>query len=77
MVAVVTVAVLLQVASFFMAFGGNAMRAAIPGARVGRLSACGGVRHQALAPSQGFVLLVVSVVLMLGVTSIAIDPPAE
>jgi len=76
MVIAVTVAILFQVASFFMAFGGNAFgpRYLAPAMPFIGLAAAYGIKRW---PEAGLVLLVVSVVVMLGVTAIAIDPPAE
>jgi hypothetical protein len=76
MVTVVTVMILVQVASFFMAFGGNAFgpRYLAPALPFIGLAAAYGINRW---PEPALVLLVVSIVLMLGVTAIAIDPPAD
>jgi hypothetical protein len=76
MVSAVTVMILLQVASFFMAFGGNAIgpRYLAPALPFIGLTAAYGIKRW---PEPGLVLLVVSIVLTLGVTAIAIDPPAD
>jgi hypothetical protein len=76
MVTAVTVMILFQVASFFMAFGGNAFgpRYLAPALPFIGLAAAYGIKRW---PEPGLVLLVVSIVLMLGVTAIAIDPPAD
>ena len=68
--------VLLQVGAFFSAFGGNAigpryMSPAIP--FVG-LAAAYGIKRW---PEPGLVLTLISMIVMLGVTAIAIDPPGD
>src|SRR6185503_9279721 len=72
----VTVMILFQVASFYMAFGGNAVgpRYLSPALPFIGLAAAYGIKRW---PEPGLVLLVVSMVAMLGVTAIAIDPPAD
>jgi len=76
MVIAVTVVILVQVASFYMAFGGNAVgpRYLSPALPFIGLAAAYGIKRW---PEPGLVLLVVSMVVMLGVTAIAIDPPAD
>ena len=76
MVIAVTVVILVQVASFYMAFGGNAVgpRYLSPALPFIGLAAAYGIKRW---PESGLVLLVVSMVVMLGVTAIAIDPPAD
>ena len=76
MVTTVTAMILIQVASFYMAFGGNAVgpRYLSPALPFIGLAAAYGIKRW---PEPGLVLLVVSMVVMLGVTAIAIDPPAD
>ena len=76
MVTAVTALILIQVASFYMAFGGNAFgpRYLSPALPFIGLAAAYGIKRW---PEPGLVLLVVSMVVMLGVTAIAIDPPAD
>jgi len=76
MVFAVTALILVQVASFYMAFGGNAFgpRYLSPALPFIGLAAAYGIKRW---PEPGLVLLVVSMVVMLGVTAIAIDPPAD
>ena len=76
MVTAVTMMVLFQVASFYMAFGGNAVgpRYLAPALPFIGLAAAYGIKR---FPEPGLVLLAVSMVAMFGVTAIAIDPPAD
>jgi hypothetical protein len=76
MVTAVTAIILIQLASFYMAFGGNAVgpRYLSPALPFIGLAAAYGIKRW---PEPGLVLLVVSMVVMLGVTAIAIDPPAD
>ena len=76
MVMSVTIVIVVQVAAFYMAFGGNAVgpRYLSPALPFIGLAAAYGINRW---PEAGLVLLAVSVVLMLGVTAIAIDPPAD
>jgi len=76
MVTAVTIVIVIQVAAFYMAFGGNSVgpRYLSPALPFIGLSAAYGIHRW---PEAGLVLLAVSVVLMLGVTAIAIDPPAD
>lgn len=71
-----TVLILIQVSSFYMAFGGNSVapRYLSPALPFIGLAAAYGIKRW---PEPGMVLLVVSIALMLGVTAIAIDPPAD
>jgi hypothetical protein len=76
MVSVTTLSILLQVAAFYSAFGGNSvgpryLAPALP--FIGLLAAYGIARW----PEPGLVLTIISVALMLGVTAIAIDPPGD
>jgi hypothetical protein len=76
MIAATTVLVLMQVSAFYMAFGGNAFgpRYLSPALPFIGFAAAAGARRWAEA---GLVLMVLSVVMMLGVSAIAIDPPAD
>lgn len=71
-----TVLILIQVSSFYMAFGGNAVapRYLSPALPFIGLAAAYGIKRW---PQAGLVLLLVSSALMLGVTAIAIDPPGD
>lgn len=76
MIAAVTVLILVQVGSFYSAFGGNAVgpRYLSPALPFIGLAAAYGIKRW---PEPGLVLAVISVVLTLGVTAIAIDPPGD
>jgi hypothetical protein len=76
MSAAVTIVILIQVAAFVTPFGGNAVapRYLAPALPFIGLAAAYGIARW---PEPGLVLLIISVVLMLGVTAIAIDPPGD
>jgi hypothetical protein len=76
MIAAITVMILLQVAAFYSAFGGNSVgpRYLSPALPFIGLAAAYGIKRW---PESGFVLTCVSVLMMLGVTAIAIDPPMD
>lgn len=71
-----TVLILIQVAAFHIAFGGNAVgpRYLSPALPFLGLAAAYGIKRW---PEPGLVLLLISVAFMLGVTAIAIDPPGD
>lgn len=76
MIVAVTVMILLQVSAFYSAFGGNSVapRYLAPALPFIGLAAAYGARRW---PEPALVLTVVSVVMTLLVTAIAIDPPAD
>jgi hypothetical protein len=76
MILATIVLVLIQVASFYMAYGGNAVapRYLSPALPFIGLAAAYGIKRW---PEPGLVLLIVSIFVMLGVTAIAIDPPGD
>jgi hypothetical protein len=76
MVLATTALVLLQVASFYSAYGGNSFgpRYLAPAVPLIGLAAAYGIKHW---PESALVLVFVSVVVTLGVTAIAIDPPLD
>jgi hypothetical protein len=76
MVAAATVLVLLQVSAFYSAFGGNSIgpRYLSIGMPFIGLAAAYGIKRW---PEPGLILALISVVMMLGVTAIAIDPPGD
>ncbi|MBY0495218.1 MAG: hypothetical protein K2Y23_13485 [Cyanobacteria bacterium] len=67
---------LIQVAAFYSAFGGNSIgpRYLAPALPFIGLVAAYGIKRW---PEPGFVLMLVSIAIMLGVTAIAIDPPGD
>ena len=75
-IAAVTLLILLQVAAFVTPFGGNSVgpRYLAPALPFIGLAAAYGIKRW---PEPGLVLLVISVVITLGVTAIAIDPPGD
>jgi hypothetical protein len=76
MVASASILVLIQVAAFYNAFGGNSIgpRYLAPALPFIGLAAAYGIRRW---PEPGLILTVFSMVLMLGVVAIAIDPPGD
>lgn len=76
MVLASTVLILLQVSAFYSAFGGNSFgpRYLSPALPFIGLAAAYGIKRW---PEPGLVLMLVSVVMMLAVTAIAIDPPGD
>jgi hypothetical protein len=76
MVVATTVLVLLQVASFYSAYGGNSFgpRYLAPAVPVIGLAAAYGIARW---PEPALILVFVSIVATLGVTAIAIDPPLD
>jgi hypothetical protein len=76
MVLASTVLILLQVSAFYSAFGGNSFgpRYLSPALPFIGLAAAYGIKRW---PEPGLVLMLVSVVMMLTVTAIAIDPPGD
>lgn len=76
MVAAATVLILLQVGAFYSAFGGNSIgpRYLSPALPFIGLAAAYGIKRW---PEPGLILAVISMVVMLGVTAIAIDPPGD
>jgi hypothetical protein len=71
-----TVLMLMQVSAFYSAFGGNSFgpRYLSPAVPAIGLAAAYGIKRW---PEPGLVLMLVSVVMMLAVTAIAIDPPGD
>ena len=76
MVIATTLLILMQVSAFYSAFGGNSFgpRYLSPALPFIGLAAAYGIKRW---PETGLVLLTVSMVVMLGVTAIAIDPPGD
>lgn len=76
MIVATTLMILLQVASFYSAFGGNSFgpRYLSPALPFIGLAAAYGIKRW---PEPALVLTIVSVISMLAVTAIAIDPPAD
>jgi hypothetical protein len=76
MVVAVTVMVVIQVSAFSGAFGGNAFgpRYLSPALPFLGLAAAYAIKRW---PEPGLVLTMVSIAIMLGVTTIAIDPPGD
>jgi hypothetical protein len=76
MVIATTLLILMQVSAFYSAFGGNSFgpRYLAPALPFIGLAAAYGIKRW---PEPGLVLMLVSVVMMLAVTAIAIDPPGD
>lgn len=76
MVIATTLLMLMQVSAFYSAFGGNSFgpRYLSPALPFIGLAAAYGIKRW---PEPGLVLMFVSVLMMLAVTAIAIDPPAD
>jgi len=76
MVIATTLLILIQVSAFYSAFGGNSFgpRYLAPALPFIGLAAAYGIKRW---PEPGLVLMLVSVVMMLAVTAIAIDPPGD